>query len=63
MMAATAFLTVYFFDRERGRARRIRLAERARALVPGNPYRAAEPEAGSARGWPEEAPPDVDSED
>ncbi len=58
-----ALLAAYLFDPERGRERRTRLAERTRALVPGSPFHTGTPGADSSQGWPEEPPPDVDSED
>jgi hypothetical protein len=62
IMAATAAVVAYFFDPQRGRARRIGFSQRARALVPGHLPHAGEPDAGVSQGWPEEPPPDVDSE-
>lgn len=62
LMAATAVVAAYFFDPQRGRARRLRFAQRARPLVPGHLLQAGGPDAGASTGWPEEPPPDVDSE-
>lgn len=63
VMAAAAFVAAYFLDPQRGEARRSRLVQRTRALVPGNPLRAGWPDFGPSGGWPDEPPPDVDSED
>jgi hypothetical protein len=62
LMAVTAGVVAYFFDPQRGRARRIRFAQRARPLVPAHLLHPGEQVAGASQGWPEEPPPDVDSE-
>jgi hypothetical protein len=61
-MAATVILAAYIFDPVRGRARRMQLAGRARSLVPGNLLDRGAASPDTPGGWPEEPPPDVDSE-
>lgn len=59
-MVALALAAAYLLDPENGRARRLRLTGRARSLAPWK--LAGRGAADTSGGWPEEPPPDVDSE-
>ncbi|HUY73751.1 MAG TPA: hypothetical protein VMW11_04505 [Candidatus Dormibacteraeota bacterium] len=69
-VAAGAFVGAYLLDPVRGQARRSRIAERtehlagrARARISGAmPFLNQGEDAERPSTWPEEAPPDVDSE-
>ena len=58
-VAAGALVGAYFLDPVRGHERRARVGAKSRTLVRRNGRRE---EAFQSETWPEEAPPDVDSE-
>lgn len=70
LVAAGALVGAYLLDPERGHGRRNRIAERTGHLVGTTrrrishqiPFVSQGEEAAESAGWPEEAPPDVDSE-
>ena len=57
IIAASAAAASYLLDSEQGRSRRLGLVQRARSVL----YLPASAAAAEER-WPEEPPPDVDSE-
>jgi hypothetical protein len=60
-VATSAVAAAYLFDREQGKARRGRLAQRF-GRVDSLIHLPASPESVVGDQWPEEPPPDVDSE-